>query len=134
MVGGRHEAARVHRGHRRGGGVAAFRSCPRYDQATSDCMAFRGRADRFLGFRRSFPTRQRDLGHVDGQQFDIAYRFADGYVERLPTLAQEMVRLNPSVILAPASGPAVAARKATATIPIVTPALADAMHLGLIAN
>ena len=76
----------------------------------------------------------RDLGYVDGQQFDIAYRFADGYVERLPTLADEMVRLNPSVILAPASGPAVAARKATATIPIVTPALADAAHLGLIAN
>jgi ABC-type uncharacterized transport system substrate-binding protein len=45
-----------------------------------------------------------------------------------------MVRLNPSVILAPASGPAVAARKATAKIPIVTPALADAVHLGLIAN
>jgi len=85
-------------------------------------------------FVEAFLQGMRDLGYVDGQQFDIAFRFADGYVERLPTLAQEMVRLNPSVILAPASGPAVAARKATATIPIVTPALADAMHLGLIAN
>jgi putative ABC transport system substrate-binding protein len=45
-----------------------------------------------------------------------------------------MVGLNPSVILAPASGPAVAARKATTKIPIVTPALADAEHLGLIAS
>jgi putative tryptophan/tyrosine transport system substrate-binding protein len=85
-------------------------------------------------FVEAFLQGMRDLGYVDGQQFDIAYRFADGYVERLPTLADEMVRLNPSVILAPASGPAVAARKATATIPIVTPALADAAHLGLIAN
>jgi putative ABC transport system substrate-binding protein len=76
----------------------------------------------------------RDLGYVEGQQFDIAYRFADGYVERLPRLADEMVGLNPSVILAPASGPAVAARKATTKIPIVTPALADAVHLGLIAS
>lgn len=85
-------------------------------------------------FVEAFLQGMRDLGYVDGQQFDIAYRFADGYVERLPTLADEMVRLNPSVILAPASGPAVAARKATATTPIVTPALADAIHLGLIAN
>ena len=44
-------------------------------------------------------------------------------------LAQELVQLRPSVILAPASGPAVAAKKATATIPIVSPALADAVHL-----
>ncbi len=85
-------------------------------------------------FVEAFLQGMRDLGYIDGQQFDIAYRFADGYVERLPTLAEEMIRLNPRVILAPASGPAVAARKATATIPIVTPALADAVHLGLIAS
>jgi putative tryptophan/tyrosine transport system substrate-binding protein len=85
-------------------------------------------------FVEAFLQGMRDLGYVDGQQFDIVYRFADGYLERLPALADEMVRLNPSVILAPASGPAVAARKATTKIPIVTPALADAMHLGLIAN
>jgi putative ABC transport system substrate-binding protein len=71
---------------------------------------------------------------LNGRQFDIVYRFADGYIERLPSLAEELVRLNPDVILAPASGPAVAAKKATATIPIVTPALADAVHLGLIAS
>jgi putative tryptophan/tyrosine transport system substrate-binding protein len=85
-------------------------------------------------FVEAFLQGMRDLGYVDGQQFDIVYRFADGYLERLPALADEMVRLNPSVILAPASGPAVAARKATTKIPIVTPALADAVHLGLIAN
>jgi putative ABC transport system substrate-binding protein len=49
-------------------------------------------------------------------------------------LAQELVQLRPSVILAPASGPAVAAKRATATIPIVSPALADAVHLGLVAS
>src|SRR5436189_2881308 len=68
-------------------------------------------------FVEAFLQGMRDLGYVDGQQFDIAFRFADGYVERLPTLADDMVRLNPSVILAPASGPAVAARKAMAKIP-----------------
>ena len=73
-------------------------------------------------------------GYVEGHSFDIVYRFADGYIERLPVLAEGLVQLHPDVILAPASGPAVAANKATSTIPIVTPALADAMHLGLIAN
>jgi putative tryptophan/tyrosine transport system substrate-binding protein len=76
----------------------------------------------------------RDLGYTEGRNFEIVYRNADGYTERLPKLAEELVQLKPSVILAAASGPAVAAKNATATIPIVTPALADAVHLGLIAS
>jgi ABC transporter substrate binding protein len=62
------------------------------------------------------------------------YRFADGYIERLPGFAEELVQLHPNVILAPASGPAVAAKKVSSTIPIVTAALADGVHLGLIAS
>jgi putative tryptophan/tyrosine transport system substrate-binding protein len=85
-------------------------------------------------FVEAFLQGMREHGDVEERQFDIVYRFADGYIERLPSLADELVRLNPDVILAPASGPAVAAKKATATIPIVTPALADAVHLGLIAS
>jgi putative ABC transport system substrate-binding protein len=85
-------------------------------------------------FVEAFLQGMRDFGYFEGQNFDFTYRFADGYVERLPLLAEEIVRLNPSAILAPGSGPAVAARKATAKIPIVAPALADAEHLGLIAT
>src|SRR6266446_2189237 len=85
-------------------------------------------------FVEAFLQGMREHGDVEERQFDIVYRFADGYIERLPSLADELVRLNPDVILAPASGPAVAAKKATASIPIVTPALADAVHLGLIAS
>ena len=85
-------------------------------------------------FVQAFLQGMRDHGYVEGRQFDITYRFADGYTERLPVLAEEVIRLGPSVILAPASGPAVAAKNATATIPIVTPALADAVHLGLVAS
>jgi putative tryptophan/tyrosine transport system substrate-binding protein len=76
----------------------------------------------------------RELGYSESRNFDFVFRFADGYIEQLPTLAEEVVGLHPAVILAAASGPAVAAKKATATIPIVTPALADAVHLGLIAS
>ncbi len=76
----------------------------------------------------------RELGYIEGSNFDIVYRYADGYSERLPMLAQEVVALKPNVILAPATGQAVAAKKATETIPIVTPALADPVHLGLVAS
>jgi len=85
-------------------------------------------------FVDAFLKGMREFGYVEGSNFDIVYRFADGYVERLPPLAEELVRLHPNVILAPASGPAVAAKNATSSIPIVTPALADAVHLGLIAS
>ena len=85
-------------------------------------------------FVDAFLQGMRDLGYVEGRDFDIVYRFADGYAERSPALAEELVRLKPNVILAAATGPAVAAKKATTTIPIITPALADAIHLGLIAS
>src|SRR5262245_20724102 len=74
----------------------------------------------------------RELGHVEGRSFDMVYRFADGYQARLPALTEEVVRLKPDVILASAVAATVAARKSTSTIPMVTPALADAVHLGLI--
>src|SRR5262249_38626538 len=54
--------------------------------------------------------------------------------DRLPGLAKELVRLKPDVILANAVDSVVAVRKETRTIPIVSPALADAVHLGLIAS
>src|SRR6516165_11105598 len=77
---------------------------------------------------------RRELGYAEGRNFDMLYRFTDGYQERLPALTEEVIRLKPDVILAAAVIYAVAARKATSTIPIVTPALADAVHLGLIAS
>jgi putative tryptophan/tyrosine transport system substrate-binding protein len=81
-----------------------------------------------------FLQAMRELGYVEGQHFDIVYRSSDGHQDRLPALAEELVRLQPDVIFAIAIAAAVAARKVTATIPIVSPALADAVHLGLIAS
>jgi putative ABC transport system substrate-binding protein len=85
-------------------------------------------------FVESFLRGMREFGHVEGRSFDMVYRFGDGYQERLPALIEEVVRLKPDVILATAVAATVPARKATSTIPIVTPALADAVHLGLIAS
>jgi putative ABC transport system substrate-binding protein len=77
----------------------------------------------------------RDLGYYAGRNIDIVYRFAENRLERIPALADELVRINPAVILAPAEVDAVAARKkATATIPIVSAALVDPVSLGLVAS
>ena len=65
----------------------------------------------------------RDQGYSEGRDIDIFYRFADGFFDRLPALAEELVRLRPDAILAPATVSAQAARAATTTIPIVCPLL-----------
>jgi putative ABC transport system substrate-binding protein len=89
-----------------------------------------GRAPLIAGFQEEM----RDLGYYAGRNIDILYRFAENRLERLDALAEELVRLKPAVIVAPAMVEAVAARKATATIPIVSAALADAVSLGLVAS
>jgi putative tryptophan/tyrosine transport system substrate-binding protein len=76
----------------------------------------------------------RELGYVDGTNMDFAARFAAGYVERLPRLAEELVKLNPAIIVPAGVDATVAARKITASIPIVAPVLADPIQLGLVAS
>src|SRR5262249_45844467 len=74
----------------------------------------------------------RELGYVEGRDFDMTYGMADFHADRLPQIAAEMVQLAPDVILAGATLEAVALRKATTTIPIVIAALADPVELGLV--
>ena len=81
-----------------------------------------------------FSESMQKYGYVNGRDFDLILRSAEGSLERLPTIVREVVELKPDVIVAPATLEAVAVRKATSTIPIVCPALADAIHLGLIAS
>ena len=75
-----------------------------------------------------------DLGYAEGRDFQITYRSSDGYQDRLPAFAEELVRLNPDLIVAAGLDAVVAVRNVTQTIPIVSATLADAVHLGLIAN
>jgi putative ABC transport system substrate-binding protein len=88
--------------------------------------------------RKEFPTSfmegMRELGYVDGGNIDVAYRFADGHLELLRSLAEELIQLTPKVIVAAVTPAAVAARRLTQTIPIVCPILADPIDLGLIAS
>jgi ABC-type uncharacterized transport system substrate-binding protein len=85
-------------------------------------------------FRDAFLQGLRELGWVDGKNIAIEYRFAEGRLDRLPDLAAELVRLEVDVILATSTPPAVAAKNATRTIPIVMATSADPVELGLIAS
>ena len=77
-----------------------------------------------------FLAGMQELGYVEGRDFDMTYAMADFHADRLPQVTAELVKLAPDVILAGGTLEAVAARKATATIPIVVGALADPVALG----
>jgi putative ABC transport system substrate-binding protein len=74
----------------------------------------------------------RELGYVEGKNFAIEYRFADGKLERLPALAAELVRLKVDVILSLGTVSTLAAQKATATIPIVMANVPDPVASGIV--
>jgi putative ABC transport system substrate-binding protein len=76
----------------------------------------------------------RDLGWVEGENIVIAHRSAEGSVGRLSDLAADLVRLKVDVILTGSTPAALAARNATATIPIVMGTSGDPVGLGLAAS
>ena len=61
----------------------------------------------------------RDLGYVEGKNIAFEYRFADNKVDRLPALADELLRLKVDVLVTPGINEALVAKNATKTIPIV---------------
>jgi putative ABC transport system substrate-binding protein len=75
----------------------------------------------------------RDLGHVEGENIVIEFRWAET-VDQLRELAAELVRINVDLIFAPASTETEAARQATKTIPIVFGNHADPVGLGHVAS
>ena len=82
----------------------------------------------------AFRQKLRELGHVEGKNIAIEYRWAEGQDDRLPNLASELVRLKPDVIVTTGTPGAVAAMQATKTIPIVMASSADPVGSGLVAS
>ena len=74
------------------------------------------------------------LGYIEGRNITIEYRFAEGRLDRSFDLASELVRLKVDVIVAPGTALVQAARKATATIPIVIVTAGNPVGDGLIQN
>jgi ABC-type uncharacterized transport system substrate-binding protein len=85
-------------------------------------------------FFQAFRQGMRELGYVEGQNVRIEYRSAKGTRERFASLATELVRLNVDVIVASSGGAALAAKKATHTIPIVMGQTGDPVAEGLVAS
>jgi ABC-type uncharacterized transport system substrate-binding protein len=80
----------------------------------------------------AFIDGMRALNYTEGRDFEMEYRWAQGYMERLPALAEELVRRGTDVIVVGNVQSAVALRDATRTIPIVSAMLDDPVGLGLI--
>jgi putative tryptophan/tyrosine transport system substrate-binding protein len=82
----------------------------------------------------AFRQRLRELGHVEGENIAIEYRWAEGQDDRLPSLAAELVRLKPDVIVTTGTPGTLAAKQATSTIPIVFASSGNPAEAGLAAS
>ncbi len=76
----------------------------------------------------------RELGYVEGRNLKFEYRLAEGRNERYPTLAAELVAIPVDVIVTWATPAALAAKRATSTIPIVMGAIGDPVRVGVVSN
>lgn len=85
-------------------------------------------------FLEAFRQGLRDLGYVEDKNVQLEIRWGEGKLERLPALADELVRLNVDVIVAVNSPSVIAAKQATHTIPIVMPLSSDPVGDGLVAS
>jgi putative ABC transport system substrate-binding protein len=82
----------------------------------------------------AFLENMRALGYVEGESFDVAYGFADENNARLSKLATEAVELKPNAIVAGQTSAALAAQKATQSLPIICALLVEPVGMGLVAN
>jgi putative ABC transport system substrate-binding protein len=80
----------------------------------------------------AFQQGLRERGYVDGQNVVVEFRFTEGSLDQLPQLAEELVRSKVDVIVASSSPPAVAAKKATTSVPIVFVNVFDPLAIGLV--
>jgi putative tryptophan/tyrosine transport system substrate-binding protein len=115
-----------------GGAVVGWPVPARAQQAAMPVIGFLRAGEPPKTFVEAFQQGLRERGYVDGQNVVVKLLFTDGSVDELPRLAEELVRSKVDVILASAAPPAMAAKKATTSVPIVFASVIHPVEIGLV--